>query len=372
MPTGSARRLPDFPWDTLTPHKSTATAHPDGIVDLSVGTPVDPTPNLLREALSAASDAPGYPATHGTPALREAAAGWFARRRGVPDLDPDAVLPTIGSKELVTWLPTLLGLGAGHTVVIPEIAYPSYDVGARLAGCRSSSRTAPPSSARAPSTSCGSTRRPTRPGVCSASTTWRRSWPGPASGAPWWRATSATQSSAGATPGCRASSTPSVCGDSHHGPARGVLAAASSRTWPATARASWPATPPWCKQLLEVRKHAGMIVPAPVQEAMRVALGDDAHVAAQKERYRAPARRAARPRWRSAVCASTPPTPRRVSTCGPRADEDCWDTVVVPRRPRRPGRTRVVLRGRRAAPRAGRADGHGRARRRSRCRGSGG
>ena len=61
-------------------------------------------------------------------------AAWFARRRGVPGVDPDGVLPTIGSKELVAWLPTLLGLGPGDLVVHPEVAYPTYDVGARLAG----------------------------------------------------------------------------------------------------------------------------------------------------------------------------------------------------------------------------------------------
>ena len=126
MTTSRERQLPDFPWDTLVPHKAIASAHPEGIVDLSVGTPVDPTPALLRDALAGASDSPGYPTTQGTRALREAAAAWFARRRGVPGVDPDAVLPTIGSKELVTWLPTLMGLGPGNRVVIPEIAYPSY------------------------------------------------------------------------------------------------------------------------------------------------------------------------------------------------------------------------------------------------------
>ena len=126
-------RLPDFPWDLLAPYAATAAAHPDGLVDLSVGTPVDPTPDLVRRALEAASDAAGYPLTHGTPALREAVASWFDRR-GATGVDPAAVLPTIGSKELVAWLPTLLGLGRGDVVVHPEVAYPTYDVGARLAG----------------------------------------------------------------------------------------------------------------------------------------------------------------------------------------------------------------------------------------------
>ena len=110
-------------------------AHPDGIVDLSIGTPVDPVPELVQAALAAAADSPGYPATHGTPALREAAAGWLARRHGVT-VSPDAVLPVIGTKELIAWLPTLLGCGPGDVVIHPALAYPTYDVGARLAGAR--------------------------------------------------------------------------------------------------------------------------------------------------------------------------------------------------------------------------------------------
>ncbi|MGO1341720.1 MAG: aminotransferase class I/II-fold pyridoxal phosphate-dependent enzyme, partial [Cellulosimicrobium funkei] len=76
-----------YPWDTLTPYAERARAHPRGVVDLSIGTPVDPTPAVVRDALAAASDAHGYPTTHGTPALREAVSAWFARRRGVPGLD---------------------------------------------------------------------------------------------------------------------------------------------------------------------------------------------------------------------------------------------------------------------------------------------
>jgi aspartate/methionine/tyrosine aminotransferase len=104
------------------------------LVDLSVGTPVDPTPAAVQAALAAAADSPGYPLTVGTSALREAVAAWFERRRGVPGVSPAAVLPTIGSKELVAGLPTLLGVGPGDLVGIPAVAYPTYDVGARLAG----------------------------------------------------------------------------------------------------------------------------------------------------------------------------------------------------------------------------------------------
>ena len=135
---GARRALPDFPWDSLAADRERAEAHPDGIVDLSVGTPVDPVPAAIRDALAGpAADEPGYPTTHGPASLRSAIAGSLLRRFGVT-VDPVAVLPTIGSKELVAWLPTLLGVGAGDTVVIPELAYPTYEVGARIAGAPTS------------------------------------------------------------------------------------------------------------------------------------------------------------------------------------------------------------------------------------------
>ena len=115
-------RLPDFPWDKLAPYKKTAAAHPDGIVDLSVGTPVDPVAPPIRDALAAASASPGYPTTAGTPELRASAAAALRRRYGVTGLADAAVLPVIGTKELIAWLPTLLGLGADDVIVVPELA----------------------------------------------------------------------------------------------------------------------------------------------------------------------------------------------------------------------------------------------------------
>jgi len=100
-----------------------------------VGTPVDPVPGIVKAALSAAADSPGYPAAHGLVELREAAAGWLARSHGVR-VDPGAVLPVIGTKEFIAALPGLLGCGQGDVVVFPELAYPTYDIGARLAGAR--------------------------------------------------------------------------------------------------------------------------------------------------------------------------------------------------------------------------------------------
>src|SRR5699024_3837829 len=125
-----------YPWDQVAPYAELARDHPGGMVDLSIGTPVDPTPEIIQEALRRATDAPGYPTVHGTAELRTAISDWFARVSGVSDLDPQAVMPTIGSKELVGLLPSLLSIGPGDVVVVPTTAYPTYEIGARLAGAQ--------------------------------------------------------------------------------------------------------------------------------------------------------------------------------------------------------------------------------------------
>ncbi|MGZ4592573.1 MAG: succinyldiaminopimelate transaminase [Actinomycetes bacterium] len=276
-------RLPDFPWDTLTAFAEQARAHPGGMVDLSVGTPVDPTPEVVQRALAAAADAPGYPQTHGTAQLRESVTAWFARRRGVPHVDPAGVLPTIGSKELVAWLPTLLGLGAGDVVVHPEVAYPTYDVGARLAG-------ATPVAADG-LTSLGPQR---------VSLVWLNSPSNPTGQVlpvehlrkvvAWARQRGAVVASdeCYAELGWEAAPTsllhPDVCDGSHEG----LLSvySLSKQSNLAGYRAAFVAGDvALVRELLEVRKHAGMIVPAPVQAAMVAALEDDQHVAAQRDRY---------------------------------------------------------------------------------------
>ena len=298
----SARALPDFPWDSLAPFKeraSLAVGGPSGgIVDLSVGTPVDPTPEVVQAALRAASDAPGYPQTYGTAQLREAVATWFARRRGVPDLDPDGVLPTVGSKELVAWLPTLLGLGEGDIVGFPGVAYPTYDVGARLAGARPQvvdglAALGPLTSATTPKLLwLNSPSNPTgrvlgidhlakvvawarQHGVVVASDECYAELD--------WRSEGAGGASSPTTPSIL---DPRVCGGSHEG----LLAvySLSKQSNLAGYRAAFVAGDvALVRRLLEVRKHAGMIVPWPVQQALTVALGDDAHVAEQKARYAA-------------------------------------------------------------------------------------
>ncbi len=283
--------LPDFPWDRLAPYQATAEAHQGGIVDLSVGTPVDPVPAVVREALAAASDSPGYPQTYGTPELREAAAGWMRRRLGV-HADPAAVLPTIGSKELVAWLPTLLGVRPGDRVVFPELAYPTYDVGVRLAG-------AEPYAAdgllglgpeRVPLVWVNSPSNPT--GRVLPAEHLRKV-------VSWARERGAIVASdecyieLGWEERPISILHPDVCGGSHEG----LLAvhSLSKRSNLAGYRAGFVSgDPELVRRLLEVRKHAGMIMPAPVQAAMTAALGDDEHVEEQRARYAA-RRRALRP-----------------------------------------------------------------------------
>jgi succinyldiaminopimelate transaminase len=275
------QRLPDFPWDRLAPAAAVARRHPDGIVDLSVGTPVDPTPPFIRAALQAASDAPGYPLTLGTEELRGAAAGWLHDRFGAAGADL-GVLPVIGTKELVAWLPTLLG---ADTVGFPGLAYPTYDVGARLAGAKGRPVDALTSLGperldllwiNSPSNPTGKVLPPEH---LRKVVDWARE-----------RGTIVASDECYADlwyDGDPPSSvlSPDVCGGSHDG----VLAvhSLSKRSNLAGYRAGFVAgDPALVARLHEVRKHAGMIVPAPVQAAMVAALRDEQHVVEQRERYR--------------------------------------------------------------------------------------
>jgi succinyldiaminopimelate transaminase len=251
-------------------------------------------------ALKAGADAHGYPQTWGTPALREAVAAWFARRRGVADVSPDGVLPTVGSKELVAWLPMLLGAGPGDVVAFPALAYPTYEVGARLAGAwplpvRAVGALGPMTSATAPKLLwVNSPSNPTgqvlgiahlerivrwarQHGVIVASDECYAELD--------WRAASSAVGSELPTPGAVPSILdPRVCDGSHEG----LLAvySLSKQSNMAGYRAAFVAgDPALVGRLLEIRKHAGMMVPWPVQQAMIAALGDDAHVGQQKARY---------------------------------------------------------------------------------------
>ena len=112
--TPLGKTLPDFPWDSLAGAKKKAQAHPGGIVDLSVGNPVDPVAPGVQLALTAAAQASGYPQTAGTPELREAIAAALTRRY---NMQVDRVLPVVGTKEAIAWLPTLLGM-RGETCLL--------------------------------------------------------------------------------------------------------------------------------------------------------------------------------------------------------------------------------------------------------------
>lgn len=277
-------QLPDFPWDTIASVKARAAAHPDGIVDLSVGTPVDPVDPLIRTALNSVASVPGYPATHGTPELRAAAAAALARRYRVTGVDPAAVLPVIGTKEVIAGLPRLLGLGADDLVVIPEVAYPTYEVGALLAGAQV---------VRADGLTRLGPRNPALIYVNSPSNPTGR-----VLGVEHLRKVVAFARERGAivaSDECYLGLTwegravsildPEVCDGDH----TNLIAVHSlSKTSNlASYRAGFLAgDPELIAELLEVRKHSGLIVPFPIQAAMTAALGDDAHEAHQRERYR--------------------------------------------------------------------------------------
>ncbi|CAN5371655.1 succinyldiaminopimelate transaminase [soil metagenome] len=269
----------------LAPYKERAARHPDGLVDLSIGTPVDPVPPLVRAALAAAADSPGYPATHGTAAFREAAVDWLRRRHGVTGLHPDSVLPTIGSKELIAGLPALLGLGAGDVVAHPAVAYPTYDVGARIAGARAVP--ADSLTALGPervgllwlNSPANPTGRVLPPEHLRKVVDWARE-----------RGTVLASDECYLELGWEATPTsvlhPQVCGGRHDG----LLAvhSLSKRSNLAGYRAGFVAgDPALVAALLERRKHAGLMVPAPVQAAATAALLDDEHAEAQRGRYAA-------------------------------------------------------------------------------------
>ncbi len=278
-----ASRLPEYPWDELAPIAEKARAFPGGAVDLSVGTPVDPVPAVIQDALTAAANAPGYPLTAGTPELRSAAAGWLARSLDV-HVDPGCVLPVIGTKEFIAWLPVMLGLGPADTVIYPSLAYPTYDIGARLAGA--SSVAADELSGAPPSARLLWVNSPSNP--------TGRVLPAPAlrDALAWARARGCVLASDECYIELGWTARPvSVLHESVRGGSLdGVLAvfSLSKRSNLAGYRAGFvTGDPALMKQLLLIGRQAGMIMPAPVQAAMTAALRDDAHAAEQKARYAA-------------------------------------------------------------------------------------
>jgi aspartate/methionine/tyrosine aminotransferase len=278
---------PPYPYDRLDELKAIAERHEGGVVDLSIGTPCDPPPAAVIAALGSSGAERGYPASIGSVAFREAAARWLERRLGV-EADAGSIGACIGTKELVAGMPQWLRLRRPDldTVLYPAISYPSYEMGATLAGCRAVpvpvdgqwridlSAIDPADAARA---LCLWVNTPGNPAGglddLSAAAEWGREHGVPV-----------------LSDECYAEFT-------WEGPPRSILAAGSQgvlavhslskRSNLAGVRSGFYAgDADLVHYLREVRKHAGFMVPGPVQAASVAALDDDAHVDAQRERYR--------------------------------------------------------------------------------------
>ena len=288
---------PPYPHDRLGPLAATAARVEGGCVDVSVGTPVDPTPDVVVEALrDAARAAMGYPPSVGTLALREAAAGWVERRAGVV-VDPEAVITCVGTKEVVASLPRLLGLRdpTRDTVLYPAVSYPTYEMGARLAGLRAVpvpldtewrldiDAIADADARRAlvlwlnypanPTGAAAST------GHLTALVDWARARGVVVASDECYTELAWTPAGDPAPPTTVLSTGP-----------EGVLVvhSLSKRSNMAGLRSGFIAGDVGLVRYLgEVRKHAGMMVPAPVQAAAAAAWADDTHVDEQRARYRA-------------------------------------------------------------------------------------
>jgi succinyldiaminopimelate transaminase len=283
-------RLPPYPYDRLAGLAKVAEAHVGGMVDCSIGTPYDPPPPAVMEALATSGTERGYPASAGSPALRDAAAAWLTRRFGLPALDPSAVAACVGTKEFVAAVPHLLRLRTPDrdTVLYPAVSYPSYAMGAELAGCRavpvpSAPRRlggldldaiGPDDAARALLLWSNSPSNPTGGlGDLGAEAAWGRS-----RGVPVF------------SDECYAAFT-------WDGPPRSVLQhgsdgvvavhSLSKRSNLAGVRVGFYAGDPELVEFLRaVRQHAGLMVPGPAQAAAVAALADEDHVEAQRARYR--------------------------------------------------------------------------------------
>jgi len=278
--------LPDFPWDGLHEARAIASKHPDGLIDLSVGSPVDKTVESAVSALQAAAQAPGYPKTSGSDELVEAMVSWWHTERRASGVGVESVLPVIGSKEAVALLPTLLGLGSGDTVVHPVVSYPTYEVGALVCG-------ATPVRADDPDDWPESTKL-----------VWINS-PGNPTGevldVDSLRHLVARARARGVVlvsdecygllgsdemPVAPSVLDRDVVGDNHEG----ILAlhSLSKQANMAGYRAAFLAGDrSIIGRLLQLRRHMGLIVPAPIQAAVRAALYDTESADRQRERYQA-------------------------------------------------------------------------------------
>ena len=283
---------------------------------------MDPTPAVAQDALRAAADSPGYPLTVGRPETRQACVDWLGRRHGVTGLDLDAVLPVIGSKELIASLPGHLGIGPGDLVAYPELAYPTYEVGAVLAGATPVARDS--------LTSFG----PEVPALL-----WLNSPSNPTGRVlpvehlrkvvDWCRDRGTLLVSDECYVECAWEAEPvsvlhpDVSGGSHEG----ILAvhSLSKRSNLAGYRCAFVAgDPAVVAELLAVRKNLGLQMPGPQQVAMEAVLGDDAHADEQHERYALRRRSLRRALERAGFRIDHSEASLYLWST---RDEDCWDTV---------------------------------------------
>jgi succinyldiaminopimelate transaminase len=271
------QKLPDFPWDALAPYGVIARKHPEGAIDLSVGTPVDPTPEFIQSAFRDAANSPSYPLTLGTPELREAITEWAKKTLGVTG--EFGVLPLIGSKEFVAWLPTFI---EAQSVLYPDVAYPTYLVGALLAEADATAVAL--DAAKWPAADMAWVNSPSNPtGRVHSESEFR-------SAIEWSRKNESVLVSDECYLEFGDSVTPTSILRYTNGDNRNILAvfSLSKRSSMAGYRAAFIVGDPiLIAKILEVRKHSGMMVALPVQKAMVAALSDDAHVAEQHARYNA-------------------------------------------------------------------------------------
>jgi succinyldiaminopimelate transaminase len=277
---------PPYPYDRLNDLKAIADAHPGGCVDLSVGTPTDAPPAFVVAAMASSGTERSYPFSVGTAAFREAAAGWMQRRLGVA-VDPAHLASCIGTKELVAGLPHWLRLRtpSRDTVLYPAVSYPSYEMGATLAGCRAVP--VPVNDSWQLDLDAIDPRDAER-ALC----LWVNTPGNPAGGLDDLGAVAAW----GRSHGVPVFSDECYVEFTWDGPPRTILAhgaegvvavhSLSKRSNLAGLRAGFYAgDPELVHYLSELRKHAGFMVAGPVQAAAVAAYGDDVHVDEQRQRY---------------------------------------------------------------------------------------
>ncbi len=271
---------PPYPYDRLGELIALAEQHEGGAIDLSIGTPCDPAPQAVVDALSAGTSYRGYPPSAGTPALRQAAAQWMQRRFGV-SVDPGTELAAcVGTKEFVASTPQYLKLRSPDrdTVLYPAISYPTYEMGATLAGVRAVPylRLEDISTDDAARALCVWVTSPSNP---------TGELHDLAAAAAWGRAHEVLVLSDECYAEFTYAAPPTTIVAQG---TEGVLAvhSLSKRDNFAGARIGFYAgDPALVHYLSEVRKHAGLMPAGPVQSAAIVALGDDDHVGVQRQRY---------------------------------------------------------------------------------------